>query len=114
MAMAEGAVGTASTALAFALPVNVSNNVERHPTLPTISTFAVRRDGEGKSAEIASTEEGLYVSWISLNSDKAMQGKSLRPQPFRDTVAASASSDGVRLSVEVATPCTPVVLLRKL
>ena len=112
MAMAEGAVGTASTALAFAVPVNVSNNVE--PTLPTISTFAVRRDGEGKSAEIASTEEGLYVSWISLNSDKAMQGKSLRPQPFRDTVAASASSDGVRLSVEVATPRTLVVLLRKL
>ena len=51
---------------------------------------------------------------ISLNSEKAMQGKSLRPQPFRDTVAASASSDGVRLSVEVATPCTLVVLLRKL
>ena len=95
MAMAEGAVGTASNAPAFALPVNVSNNVE--PPNTTLSAFAVRRDGEGRPAEIASTEEGLYVVLTSLNSERAfeaMQGKRLPPQPFLGTVAASAQCRG--------------------
>ena len=60
MAMAEGAVGNASTAPTFALEVVLPDTVQLPPNT-TLSAFAVRG---------AEEEDGLYIFVASLNADK--------------------------------------------
>ena len=63
MAMAEGAVGNATTAPTFALEAVVlpDTTTAKLPPNTTLSAFAVRGEEE---------EEGLYVFVASLNADK--------------------------------------------
>ena len=60
------------------------------------------------------TSAGLAALKPNISAFEAMQTKSLLPQHFRGSVrAAGELNGGVRLSVEVATPCALVVHLTR-
>jgi hypothetical protein len=69
-------------------------------------------DGEVYPMRDMVTSAGLAALKPNISAFEAMQTKSLLPQPFRGTAVAGAGG-GVRLSVEVATPCALVVRLTR-
>jgi len=71
-------------------------------------------DGEVYAMRDMATSAGLAALKPNISAFEAMQTKSLLPQHFRGSVrAAGELNGGVRLSVEVATPCALVVHLTR-